>query len=221
MNKELDNLYNLNINNLKDFYTIPDADQNQIKAQDILKIINESIEDFHNLENYEQDKLFQQLDILYSIIKNILNSNKDKEIFKNNDEAFLKILSLMKRSKEKGYKDYQSLFEQIFKILVYNLENSSDIYDKITDFIAEDFKQDPKKEIDINLDTLAEQTNYSSAVKDLLNNKELLKAITELYSDKDLSIQRRRHISNIYNNLTKNTYNVDNIIQDNPEFIKT
>ena len=127
----------------------------------------------------------------------------------------------MKTSKEKGYKDSQSLFEQIFKILVYNLENSSDIYDKITDFIAEDFKQDPKKEIDINLDTLAEQTNYSSAVKDLLNNKELLKAITELYSDKDLSIQRRRHISNIYNNLTKNTYNVDNIIQDNPEFIKT
>ena len=137
VNKELEILYNLNINNLKDFYIIPDAEQNEIKAQDVIKIINESIEDFHNLENYENDKLFQQLDILYSIIKNLLNSNKDKEIFKNNDEAFLKILSLMKTSKEKGYPDSQSFFEQIFKMLVYNLENSSDIYDKITDFIAE------------------------------------------------------------------------------------
>ena len=221
MKKDLEKLYELNINNLKDLYIIPDSDQSQIKPQDTINKINDTIDDFHNLENYEQDKLFHQLDTLYSIDKNILNSNKDKEIFKNNDETFLKILSLMKTSKEKGYPDSQSLFEQTFNILVHNLENSSDIYDKITDFIAEDFKQDPKKEIDLNLDTLAEQTKYSSAVKDLLGNKELLKATNEIYSDKELPIQRRRHLSNIYNNLTKNTYNIDSIIQDNPEFIKT
>ena len=124
MNKNLEALYDLNINNLKDFYIIPDADQNQIKAQDVLNISIDLITDFHNLENYEQDKLFHQLDILYSIIENILKSRKDKEIFTNNDETFLKILSLMKSSKEKGYQDPQSLFEHILKILAHNLENA-------------------------------------------------------------------------------------------------
>ena len=221
MNKDCEKLYDLNVNNLKDFYIIPDADQNQIKAQDALNIINDLITDFHNLENYEQDKLFHQLDILYSIIENILKSRKDKEIFTNNDETFLKILSQMKSSKDKGYQDSQSLFEHILNILSHNLENASEIYEKITEYIADDFKQSPQKEIDLNLDTLAEQTKYVSAVKYLLNNKELEKAIHGLYKEDNLSIERRRKISKIYNNLTKNTYNVDSIIQEDPDLIKT
>ena len=221
MDKNIEALYDLNINNLKDFYIIPDVDQNQIAAQDILNTITDLITDFHNLENYEPDKLFHQLDTLYSILENILKSIKDKEIFMNNDDTFLKILSLIKTSKEKGYPDTQTLFEKIFNILSHNIENASEIYEKITDFIADDFKQDPKKEIDLNLDTLAEQTKYASGVKYLLNNKELEKAIHEIYKDDNLSIPRRRNISNIYNNLTKNTYNVDSIIQEDPELIKT
>ena len=67
----------------------------------------------------------------------------------------------------------------------------------------------------MNLDTLAEQTKNASAVKYLLNNKELEKTIHELYKDDNISIQRRRNISNIINNLTKNTYNVDNRIDQN------
>ena len=221
INKDDEALYDLNINIIKDFFSIPELENTIIKTQEMINSINDLITDFQNLENYEQNKLFAQLDILYSILENILKSVKDKEIFTNNDETFLKILSLMKISKEKGYPNTLSLYEHIFNILAHNLENASQIYDKITEFIADDFKQTPQKEIDLNLDTLAAQTKYASAVKYLLNNIDLEKAIHELYKDENINVQKRRNISTIYNNLTKNTYNVDNIIQEDPDFIKT
>ena len=221
MDKDIESLYDININNLKDFYTIPQQENTLIKPQEMINTINDLITDFHNLENYEQNKLNAQLNILYSILESISKSDKNKEIFVNNDETFSKILSLMKTSKEKGYPNDLSIFEHIFNILAHNLENASEIYEKITEFIADDFKQTPQKEIDLNLNTLAEQTKNASAVKYLLNNKELEKAIHELYKDDNIDVQRRRDLSNIINNLTKNTYNVDNIIQEDPELIKT
>ena len=89
----------------------------------------------------------------------------------------------MKTSKEKGYPNNLSIFEKIFNILAHNLESASEIYEKITEFIADDFKQTPQKEVDLNLDTLAEQTKYASGVKYLLNNKE--KYGNPLYSAKN------------------------------------
>ena len=76
----------------------------------------------------------------------------------------------MKNNKEKGYPNKNGIFEKIMNNLAKNLENSSEIFEKITDFIGEDLKASPQKEIDINLDTLANQTKYSTAIKCLLNN---------------------------------------------------
>ena len=221
INKDLEALYDLSINNVKDFYLNPDADLKLIKTQELLNTIIDLLNDMQNVENYDQNKLFAQYDTLYAIIKGVLSSNKDKELYNNNDETFLKILSLMKKAREQNYPDTPEAFEHIMNNIVHNLENSSEIFEKITDFIGEDFKQSPQKEVDINLDTLATQTKYSTAVKYLLNNKDLAKNIHEIYKDEKLSIPRRRNISTIYNNLTKNTYNVDNIIQDDPDTFKT
>ena len=221
INKDLEALFDLSINNVKDFYLNPDANLKLIKTQDLLNTIIGLLNDMQKIENYDQNKLFNQYDNLYAIIKGVLALNKDKELFTNNDETFLKILSLMKMARDKNYPDTPGNFEHIMNSLVHNLENSSEIFEKITEFLGEDFKQSPQKEVDINLDTLATQTKYSTAVKYLLNNKDLAKNIHELYKDEKLSLPKRRNISTIYNNLTKNTYNVDNIIQDDPDTFKT
>ena len=221
INKDLEALYDLSINNVKDFYLNPEANLKLIKSQDLLNTTLDLLNVLQKVENYDQNKLFSQYDTLFEIIRGVLSLNKDKELFTNNDETFLKILSFMKLIKEKGYPDTNGTFEKIMNILVHNLENSSEIFEKITEFIADDFKQNPQKEVDINLDTLATQTKYSTAVKYLLNNKELAKNIHDIYKDENLTIPRRRNISTIYNNLTKNTYNVDNIIQDDPDTFKT
>ena len=221
LNKDLEALYELSINNVRDFYLNPEANLKLIKSQDLLNTVIDLLNDLQKVENYDQAKLFNQYDTLFAIIKGVLKSNKDKELFTNNDETFLKILNLMNMTKDKGYPDTPGNFEQIMNCLVHNLENSSELFEKITQFIGDDFKQSPQKEVDINLDTLATQTKYSTAVKYLLNNKDLAKNIHELYKDEKLSLPRRRNISTIYNNLTKNTYNVDTIIQDDPDTFKT
>ena len=221
LDKDLEALYDLSLNNVRDFYLNPDADLKLIKSQDLLNTTIDLLKDMDEVANYDKDKLFKHYEVLFGIIHGLLALNKDKELFTNNDETFLKILSLMKSAKDKGYPDTPGTFEKIMNILVHNLENSSEVFDRITQFIADDFKQSPPKEVDINLDTLSTQTKYSTAVKCLLNNMELTKNIHGIYKDDNLPLQRRRNISNIYNNLTKNTYNVDTIIQEDPDTFKT
>ena len=221
IDKDLEALYDLSINNVRDFYLNPEANLKLIKSQDLLNICIDLLKDMEEVQNYDKDKMFKQYDVLYGIILGLLSLNKDKELYTNNDDTFLRILSLMKLAKDKGYPDTPANFEKIMNILVHNLENSSEVFERITAFIADDFKQNPPKEVDINLDTLATQTKYSTAVKCLLNNMELTKNIHNLYKDDNISLPRRRNISNIYNNLTKNTYNVDTIIQEDPDTFKT
>ena len=221
VNNDLKDLYHLSINNIKDFYLNPEANLKLIKSQDLLNTTIDLLKDMQEVQNYPQETLFADFDTLFSIIHGVLSLNKDKELFTNNDETFLKILSLMKMAKEKGYPDTPGTFEKIMNALVHNLENASEIFEKIIEFIADDFKKEPQKEVDINLDTLATQTKYSTAVKYLLNNLELTKNIHELYKDDNISLPRRRNISTIYNNLIKNTFNVDTIIQEDPDTFKT
>ena len=57
-------------------------------------------------------------------------------------------------------------------VLLDDLQNVTDIEpEKLNDqYIGEDLKASPQKEVDINLNTLANQTKYSTAIKCLLNN---------------------------------------------------
>ena len=130
INKDLEALYDLSINNVRDFYLNPDADLKLIKSQDLLNTVIDLLNDLQKVENYDQNKLFSQYDTLFAIIHGILSSNKDKELFTNNDETFLKILTLMKMTKDKGYPDTPGNFEKIMNVLVHNLENSSEIFEK-------------------------------------------------------------------------------------------
>ena len=198
-------------------------EDNNININEIKETRNKSTNGTHNKEK-NNIQINQKLNEKH-ITKNKIQSKQIIDAINPNSDI-ANILNLKEKfksltSKEKAYPNELSIFEKIFNNLAHNLENASEIYEKITEYIAEDFKQSPQKEIDLNLDTLAEQTKYVSAVKYLLNNKELEKIIHALYKEDNLDIQRRRKISKIYNNLTKNTYNVDSIIQEDPELIKT
>ena len=118
----------------------------------------------------------------------------------------------MKNTKEKGYPNKNGIFEKIMNNLAKNLIRN---FRKNHRFYWWRFKSVSPS--DINLDTLGNQTKYSTAVKCLLNNKDLTKNIHELYKADNLPIKRRKNISTIYNNLMKNTYNVDAIFEEYPE----
>ena len=121
--------------------------------------------------------------------------------------------------KDKGYQDTSGTFERLWMFVFHKLENSLN-FEKTAEFFSDACKQNLLKEVYINLDTLVIQAKYSTVVKYLLNNKNLVKNIHDLYKDENLSFQRRRNFATVYNNLTKNSYNVDNIIQDDPDTFK-
>ena len=76
---------------------------------------------------------------LFAIIHWILSSNKDKELLTNFNFS----------ENDQGPRKYDShgTFEKIMNCLVYNLENSSEIFEKITELITDDFKPNPQKVI--------------------------------------------------------------------------
>ena len=86
----------------------------------------------------------------------------------------------------------------------------------------DDLKNIPPKELDINLDSLATQSKNLDIMKNLINNDELTSIILNIYNDKEnLTLPQRRNISNIFYNLLKNTFNVENILEKKPEIIKS
>ena len=219
--KNLVGLYEVNSKNIDDYFSCPNSANQEFKSEELVNNILDLLEDLQNATGIEPEKLNDQYETLFSILNGLLSQVDNKKLYVSNDQTLLKILSAMKSTKEKGFPDKNGIFEKIMNNLAKNLENSSEIFEKITDFIGEDLKATPQKEVDINLDTLANQTKYSTAVKCLLNNKELTKNIHELYKAEDLPVQRRKNISQIYSNLMKNTYNVDTILEEDPDTFKT
>ena len=59
-------------------------------------------------------------------------------------------------------------------------------------------------------------------MKNLITNDQLTSVLLNVYNDKqNLTLPQRRNISTIFNNLSKNTFNVENIIENKPEIIKS
>ena len=221
LDKNLVGLYEINSKNINDYFSSPESANQTYKPDDLVNNILALLNDLQNATGIEPEKLNDQFETLFSILNGLLSQVDNKSLYVSNDQCLLKILSAMKSTKEKGFPNKNGICEKIMNNLAKNLENSSEIFEKITDFIGEDLKASPQKEVDINLDTLAHQTKYSTAVKCLLNNKDLTKNIHELYKADNLPIERRKNISTIYNNLMKNTYNVDTILEEDPETFKT
>ena len=72
----------------------------------------------------------------------------------------------MKNTKKKGYPNKNGIFEKIIQLKIQKIHQK---FSKKSP-IGENLKATPQKEVDINLDTLANQTKYSTAIKCLLNN---------------------------------------------------
>ena len=121
INKDLEVLCDLIINIVRDlFEPICWFKNNQITR--VIKTLNVLLGYLQKVENYNQYKLFSQYNTLFAIINGILSSNKNKELFNNNDETFLKRLTLMEMFNDKGYRDIPGTF---YECLSSEIENSS------------------------------------------------------------------------------------------------
>ena len=216
-------LFELIIKNFKNFYSSEYTNICLIKFDIIFNIIIDLINDFNNIENLEEEKRIKIINDLYYILMKILSQEQLKrEDFNNNIELIMKLISNMKTSKEKKYNKMENnLFQKIINSIIHNTDLNHELFDEALDFILEDIKNEPPIELEINLESLATLSKDLSSIKNLINNDELNSILLKIYNDKEnLTINGRRNISTLFNNLLKNTFNVETILEKKPEIIK-
>ena len=223
LDEVLVSLFDLVVKNLKNFYSDENANVYLMKFDIIFNIIIDLINDFNSIENIEEVKRNKIINDLYEILKGILSQSiLSKEELNSNTKLIMNLLSCMKSSKEKKYNEDSNIFQKIINSIIHNADPSLELFEKMLEFILDDLKKTPPKELEINLDSLATQSKDLSTIKNYINNDELLSILLNTYNDKDkLVISQRRNISTIFNNLLKNTFNVENIIGKKPEIIKS
>ena len=225
--KSLDNiflsLFYLIIKNMKNYYSHECANIKLIKFEIIFNIILDLINDYNNLDNIEEEKRNKIINDLYDIIKKILSQTYlTREDLNANIKLIINLLKFMKITKQKNYNDETNLFQQIINSIVHKTDSSPELFEKTFEFILEDLKNKPPKELEINLDSLMTQSKDLSTLKNIINNDELTAIILNIYDDKEnISINQRRNISILFNNLLKNTFNVENILEKNPKIIQS
>ena len=192
----------------------------QIKYDALFTIICELVNDFNKVDDIDENKRKNILNDLYTIILGIikklkqLNENGNLNSYQN---ILFKLLDSLKESKEKF-----NNFPKIINTIINNLDISQALFDKSIETILNDLKSTPPIELELNLDSLTILSNNANIIENLIENEEFTSIITTLYKDKEnLSITQRKNITTIYNNLFKNTYNTEIIINKNPEIIKT
>ena len=222
LDEAIELLFELIIKNIQRFYSSKDANLELITFDIIFNVITDLIDDFNNIENIEEEKRKKIINDLYDILLRIMSQNKlSKEDFNNNLKLIMKLLSNIKTSKEKNYDNENNLFAKIINSIIHKAELTPELSEKVLDFIIEDLKKDPPKDLEINLDSLSTISKDISTIKNIINNDEINSLILKIYNDKDnLKPSERRNISTLYNNLLKNTFNVENIIEQKPEIIK-
>ena len=216
-------LFDLIIKYMKNFYSDKNTNIELIKFDIIANIISDLINDFNNIENIEEEKRKKIINDLYDILMGLLSQDKlTKEIFNTNDKLLLKILSIMKSSKEKKYSPESSTFPKIINTIVHKTDLNHELLENTLEFILDDLNETPPRELEINLDSLTTLSKDISIMKHLITNDQLSSVLLNLYNDKqNLTLPQRRNISTIFNNLSKNTFNVESIIENKPEIIKS
>ena len=219
--KVQDNLVDFALNDLNDF--CENIDGEKIKITNPKELINLDIDvanDLSRIENISPENYNNKMNNLFRNIKAIIDHSDNKELLDNNENLYHKIFESIDLAKEKGYKGENGILEGLIHSISNKVENDAEVFEKTIKMISEDFKQDPPKEVDKNLSTLANLSKYSTAVKYILNDKELSNKLKDMYSKDDLPIEQRRDLSTIYSNICKNTYYVDNLISNEPETLK-
>ena len=190
---------------------------NKIKCENSEENFNlflDLINDFNKCENINKENYNNKINKLFININTILNL--DKNIYNNND-LINKLFNTINNTKNK-FDDDENNIQNILNTISKNINNNSNVFEEGIKIIHDDFKE--KKNIDKNLETLSNFSNFPTAVKYIMNDNEIFNTCKEEYSNDEIPIERRRNLANIFNNISKNSYNIDTLISNDKDAIK-
>ena len=73
---------------------------------------------------------------------------------------------------------------------------------------------------DINMETLSILSKFPSLMKQIMKKPNLWQEIKKDYNEPELTLKKRGVLSTLFNNASKNNYNIENMINEDPEGVK-
>ena len=220
--KSQDELVDYVLDNVNNYYNKIGI-KNEKECEENLNLFLDLINDFNKSENIDKDNYNKKINKLYNNVNTLLSL--DKNLYNNdanNNDLIGKLFTTINNTKNK-FDDKDDNIQNILNTISKNINNNSNVFEEGIKIIHDDFTNPEKKKkvLDKNLETLSNFSNFPTAVKYIMNDNEIFNTCKEEYSnDDDLPLERRRNLANIFNNISKNSYNIDTLISNDKDAIK-
>ena len=205
------------IANAISYYTTNQDEDNKTKiSKELVNALLQTVDNINksNDNSKEHDEL---LSLLWQCICLILQS-KDGNVILSDSAIIQQIFTLLKPT-DKQCTD-PNTYAKIINAICQHTENNPETFQQAMTYITDDLSQMPPLHEDTNLDSLLNLSKYSTAMKTLLKNKQLIQILRNMYDNDALPRSKRRKLANIYSNIMKNSYNVDTLLNEDPETFK-
>jgi hypothetical protein len=233
LKKEKEENFEKVIDGAEEYYnTDEDAD---IKADNSKNMVNsaldliddltkENIIDKEKPEKANEEFINKKVGKLWDLVNHAVKDDENNQIMDPNNSHRVKDLIKFYNDSIKKPELNKPKMRYIPKNLSKKLENGEgDIAKDILNSTIEDLEKNGKEneEIkDLDLDTLANLSKFPGLMKQIMKNGDLWKQLQKEYNEPELSNKKRGVLSNLFNNASKNNYNIENMINEDPEGVK-
>jgi ribosomal protein S20 len=172
----------------------------------------------------KEDMLQKKVGKLWDLVNHAVKDDENNQLMDPNNSHRVRDLIKKLNDAIKNQDLNQPKMRHIAKNLSKKIENGEDELAKdLLDFTMNDLEKNGKdnEEIkDLDMDTLATLSKFPGLMKAIMKKADLWNDLKKEYDEPELTHKKRGVLSTLFNNASKNNYNIENMINDDPEGIK-
>ena len=170
------------------------------------------------------EKLRERTDKLWDIINNAVKNDINNQILEpSNNHRVRDMIKKINDSINKNKCNNLKKLRYIPYELANNLENGEDnLGQDLLDFVTDDLEKhgDDEEIEDIDYKTIAKLSKFPGLMKQIMKNPKLWDDIKKEYSNPKLMKKKRGIVSTIMHHCALSNYNIENMINEDPDGIK-
>ena len=172
----------------------------------------------------KEEMLNKKVGKLWDLVNHAVNDDENNQLLDPSNTH--RVRDLIKKINDaiKNQELNKPKMRYMSKNLAKRIENGEDDLAKdLLDFTANDLEKDGKDndEIkDMDIEALSSLSKFPGLMKQIMKKPNLLNLLKKEYDEPELIHKKRGALSTIFNNASKNNYNIENMINDDPEGVK-
>ena len=169
-------------------------------------------------ENY--NRTIKRIQYIWNVVNGAMETDETFLTDPENTEEIISIIDKMEEFMKLPGVDSNE-FRKIIQYISTKTEGNDAVSERIYKFICDDYERNKNNPeiVEKDLQIISILSQNPTILKSIIKNEELWKEIKEIYADDNVPITQRRYISHIIRNVMKSTYNVEYLINNDPEAI--